>query len=96
MPAGVPGFTSTLPVAGSKTSCAGTVEPVATVRMELAVVAAALLMVSPVKAFTTAVAPVAPLMPVALSLVATRGAASTTTVTTAVLQLATGFRFSQS
>ena len=85
-----------MPVTRSNTSCAGTVEPIGRLRTEFVVVAGALLIVSPVKAFVTAVAPDAPLMPVAVSAVATIGAASTATVTTAVLQLRTGFRFSQS
>jgi hypothetical protein len=56
--------------------------------------AAAPATVSEVNALTTAVAPARPLMPVALSLVATIGAASTVTVTVLVEQLV-GLRRSQ-
>ena len=94
MPAAVPGFTSTFPVAESKTSCAGTVEPVAKLRFTFANDAGAEFNVSLVKAFTTAAAPEAPLMPVALSLVAMIGAAPTFTVIVAILQFV-GLRISQ-
>jgi hypothetical protein len=84
VPAGVPGNTSTMPVAGSKASCGGTA--VFAVKIELPGVAGFPLIVSPLKAFVTAVAPLAPLMPVALSPVATTGAAVTVTFIFAVEQ----------
>ena len=93
-PAAVPEFTLTLPVTGSNTRPAGTVEPEAKLRIEFAVVAGAPLIWSPVKAFTTLLAPVAPLMPETVSAVATMGDGSTTTVTVLLAQLA-GLSISQ-
>ena len=93
-PAGVFGFTSTLPVAGSNISCDGTVDPVATVIVEFVGVAVAPLMVSPVKALRTAVAPDVPLMPEIVSGDATTGPAIVVTKIVAVLQLV-GLSFSQ-
>ena len=89
----MPGFTSTAPVEGLNISWAGTVKPDASVNAEFAVVAARPLMRSPLKAFVTAVAPDAPLMPVTVSFVATTGPATMLTVMVAVLQLV-GFSFS--
>ena len=77
-----------MPVAGSNTSCVGTVELMARLKRALLVVAGWPLIVSPVKAFTTLVAPVAPLMPVAVSGVAMTVDGSTFTVTVLVAQLA--------
>ena len=88
------GFTSTAPVTGLKTSCDGTVEPMATVKIALAVVAGTPLIVSAVNALTTAVAPDVPLIAETVSGVATTGAAPTPTETVAVLQFV-GFSISQ-
>ena len=84
-PAGVPGRTSTLPVAGSKVSCDGT--GVTTVSVEFAGVAGLLLIVSPLNALVTPVAPDAPFTPPTVSGVATTGAAVTGTVISATAQL---------
>ncbi len=75
MPAGVPAATLTLPVAVSNTRPAGTA-PGATDRVALLGLAATPLTVSAVNALTTAVAPARPLIPVALSLVATMTAST--------------------
>ena len=85
MPAGVPGKTSTAPVEVLKASCGGTA--VLALRIEFADVAGLPLMVSPLNAFVTAGAPVAPFTPVAVSDVATTAAADTGTETVAVEQL---------
>ena len=75
VPAGVPAGTSTSPVVGLSV---GTGSPglfgvagVTTLKVALLVVAGAPFSVSPSNAFVTAVAPVAPLIPAALSFVAT-------------------------
>ena len=70
MPAGVPAATLTLPVVVLNVRPAGTA-PGATDKVAFDEVAARPLSVSPVNAFTTAVAPARPFTPVALSLVAT-------------------------
>ena len=77
-----------------KTSCGGTVEPTANVIVELTVVAVTPLIVSPVKALTTAVAPVAPFTPDASSFTASTGPPTTFTVIAAIWQLS-GFSVSQ-
>jgi hypothetical protein len=83
----VPGATSTLPVEVLKVRPAGTEEPAATESTAFDGEAAAPLIVSEVNALTTAVPPARPLMPEALSLVATIGEASTVTVAVLVAQL---------
>ena len=83
-----------LPVAGSKVSTGGTVEPAATLIVTVAVVTATPFSVSPGSTLSTSLPPVAPLIPPTLSLTATIGAATTVTVAVAVAQLA-GFSRSQ-
>ena len=97
MPDGVPGGTATSPVAGSSAgtgapSVAGTAG-VVMVAVTLVKSTGAVLNVSLVKALTNAGLPVAPFTFGGLSLVATKGAAITLTVSVAVLQLV-GFRIS--
>ena len=92
VPIGVPETTPTFPVATLNVSCGGTAE--LTLKVALVGVAANPLMVSEAKALRTFAAPVAPLMPDTLSLVATIGDATTTIITSATAQLV-GFRFSQ-
>ena len=87
MPAGVPAATETLPVAVSNVRAAGTVEPVATLKIALAEVAAAPLTLLPVSALMTLLAPLAPLTPVTELDVATTGDATTVTEIVAVVQL---------
>ena len=88
------GLTETLPVAGLNVSPLGTVKPDATVIVTDPVVAAALFRVSRPSTFSTLAAPLAPLIPLALSSAATMGAAMTVTVSVAMAQLA-GFKVSQ-
>jgi hypothetical protein len=80
----VPGATSTLPVEVLKVRPAGTEEPAATESTAFDGEAATPLIVSEVNALTTAVPPARPLMPEALSLVATT-TARTVSVSTASL-----------
>ena len=89
MPAAVPAATLTLPVAVSNVRPAGTVEPDATCRMALVVVAGDPLIVLPVKTLSRLFAPVTPLTPVVTKSLATIGEGGGTTVTliVAVLQL---------